>query len=130
MTANWKDFKDFVEKKFGSLSNFSKIVTGSFQTFKGLVSLKDTKENQEKIDTLMMSAEITDFDVSKVEISEFERGAIKARMQLIIETTEYKSAFEWLTANHISPSLYSAIITGRSKRKNLAFESLWSKLGL
>ena len=130
MTANFKQFKEFVEKKFGSLSNFSKIVTGSFQTFKGLVSLKDTKENQEKIDTLMMSAEITDFDVSKVEISDFERGAIKARMQLIIETSEYKSAFKWLKKNHISSPLYSAIIGGRAKRKNLAFERLWTKLGL
>ena len=130
MTANWNDFKELVEKKFGSLSNFSQIVTGSFQTYKGLEALSDEEENYWRIYTLIKLAKKTDFDVAKVEISDLERLAIKARMQFITGTTDYKNANEWLIANNISHPLYSAITSGRAKRKNLAFENLWKRLGL
>ncbi|KKL49072.1 hypothetical protein LCGC14_2319120, partial [marine sediment metagenome] len=36
MTSNFKEFKEFVQGKFKSMSNFSFLATGSFQAYKGL----------------------------------------------------------------------------------------------
>ena len=130
MTPNFKDFKKLVKEKFKSLSNFSKIITGSFISYQGLQCLRNTDDNYWKIDALKKLAKKTDFDRRKVEISGFEIASIKVQMQFIIETTDHENAFQWLKANHISYSRYSGIINGRLKRKDLAFENLWKKLEL
>ena len=130
MTPNFKDFKKLVKEKFKSLSNFSKIITGSFISYQGLQCLRNTDDNYWKIYALKKLAKKTDFDRRKVEISGFEIASIKVQMQFIIETTDHENAFQWLKANHISYSRYSGIINGRLKRKDLAFENLWKKLEL
>ena len=130
MTANFKQFKELVEKKFGSLSNYSMIATGSFQTYKGLRCLSNTDDNYWKINDLKKLAKKTKFDLGKVEISGLDRLAIKCRMDHIIKTTDYKTVAEWLKDNQIFHPWYSGTISGRLKRKHLAFENLWKKLGL
>ena len=143
MTSNFKAFKEFVEGKFESMSNFSFLVTGSFQTYKGLENLRDTKENYGVIEVKIGLATLTDFDKEKCEVSDFDRLAIKARMEYILETRneEYDDLFEdktswstfkvcdWLKENKISPIYYSAVINGRIVRKNLAYERLIKLIG-
>lgn len=130
MTPNFKDFKEFVDEKFGSITRFAKITTGSYHTYKGLRNLLESDENYWKIDALKKLAKKTDFDRRKVEILGLDRLAIKCRMDHIIKTTDYKNVAEWLKDNNISHSRYSGIINGRLKRKDSAFENLWKKLKL
>ena len=88
MTANWKYFKEFVEKKFESITRFAKITTDSYHTYKGLDNLAQTDENYWKVNDLIKLAKKTKFDLGKVEISGDERKAIKDRMAFIIAKTD------------------------------------------
>ncbi len=130
MTSNFKSFKEFVQGKFESMSNFSFLATGSFQTYKGLESKPDNEINCLEIDLLDRLACLTDFDKEKCEVSEFERLAIKARMNYFIFEEGYKNPAQWLIAHKISEPYYSAVINGRIVRKNCAYERLINKLGL
>ena len=144
MTSNFLSFKKIVESKFESMSNFSFLTTGSFQAYKGLENLRDTKENYGVIEVKIGLATLTDFDKEKCVVSDFDRRAIKARMEYILETRneEYDDLFEdktswstfkasdWLEENKISPTYYSAVINGRIVRKNLAYERLIKLMGL
>ncbi|MCH8067800.1 MAG: hypothetical protein IID16_00805 [Candidatus Marinimicrobia bacterium] len=130
MTPNFKEFEEFVNEKFGSITRFAKITTGSYHTYKGLQNLLESEDNYWKINALKKLAKKTDFDRGKVEVSGDERIAIKDRMAFIIATTDYESTFQWLKDNNIRHSLYSGIKGGRLKRKDSAFENLWKKLGL
>ena len=124
MTSNFPEFKEFVESKFESLSNFSFLVTGSFQTYQGLENSKDTR----LITKLLKLAMYLDFDREKVEITDFDREKIKARMGYILKT--HKNESHWLRKNNISHSYFSAVKNGKIVRKNLAYERLITKLGL
>ena len=129
MTSNFKAFKEFVERKFESMSNFSFLVTGSFQTYKGLENKTENKSNYLEIDQLHGLACLTDFDKEKCEVSDFDRLAIKARMEYILETENITKA-KWFTNNHVTKWYYSQLVTGQLKRKNCAYERLINKLGL
>ncbi len=129
MTSNFKSFKEFVEGKFESLSNFSKIATGSFQTYKGLETKADTKENRLSIEHLYTCAVFTDFDKEEVEVSDFDRMAIKMRMEYILETENITKA-KWFKNNHVTNWYYSQLLTGHLKRKNCAYERLIKLMGL
>ena len=130
MTSNFKAFKEFVQGKFESLSNFSFLATGSFQTYKGLQNLADKSHNRYFIDELYQHACDLDFNIEDVEITYFDRLAIKARMEYILETEDYKNDADWCDKNRFTRPLYSAIKTGLIKRKNLAYERLIKLMGL
>ena len=130
MTSNFKAFKEFVESKFESMSNFSFLVTGSFQSYKGLENKLDTSYNRLAITTLHGFASRIDFDKEKCEVSDFDRLAIKARMDYFIFEEGYKNKAAVLRDKGISPIYYSAVINGRIVRKNLAYERLIKLIGL
>ena len=130
MTSNFKAFKEFVEVKFESMSNFSFLATGSFQAYKGLQNLADKSHNRYFIDELYQHACDLDFNIEDVEITYFDRLAIKARMEYILETEDYKNDADWCDKNQFTPPLYCAIKNGKTKRKNCAYQRLINKLGL
>lgn len=68
MTPNFKEFKEFVEDKFGSITRFAKITTGSYHTYKGLQNLPKSDDNYWRIHNLKCLAKKTKFDRGKVEI--------------------------------------------------------------
>ncbi len=146
MTSNFLSFKEFVERKFESMSNFSFLATGSFQAYKGLENKLDTSSNRLSIQALHGFASMIDFDKEKCEVSDFDRLAIKARMEHIVETRQWRRNMmircdktfkwpkykksDWLRENKISPIYYSAVINGRIVRKNCAYERLIKLMGL
>ena len=125
MTSNFQSFKEYVESKFESLSNFSKIATGSFMKFQGLQNIKD----ENIIHNLHQIACDYDFDKEKVEVSNFDRMAIKMRMEYILETENITKA-KWFRNNHVTSWYYSQLVTGQLKRKNCAYERLIKLMGL
>ncbi len=130
MTSNFLSFKEFVQGKFESMSNFSFLVTGSFQSYKGLENKADTNLGRSLIDQLYQDACELEFDKEKCEVSDFDRLAIKARMNYFIFEEGYKNPAQWLIAHKISEPYYSAVINGRIVRKNCAYERLIKLMGL
>ena len=141
MTSNYKQFEKDVIEKCGSMSNFSHACTGSFMTFQGL---RNTKDHQ-RIERLKEELRALDFRIETVEISQFDRDIIKARMDFIVETRQkqydnlglykagkwlkYKKS-DWRKENKVSDHYWHSLMGGALKFKNLAYERLIKLMGL
>jgi hypothetical protein len=127
MTSNYLKLKKIVEDKFGSMSNFSLQVYGSMQKLNSLNNLADNEENYLRIWSLIEKAKKTDYDHSKVYISQAE---ILQIIEKVNELCNERRCTVKKILGKFDYQKYYRIINGLNAYKNDSYKELVKILGL
>lgn len=123
-TTLYRDFYEYVVGKFGSMANFSMMVSnGNRMKLTSIERKTDNDETRFYIEKLTKIAQQLACDESLIYISKAEIDKIVKRVYDKAEINK-TSVNKWLVAEKFNPSAYYAIINGANIFKNKSYQQL------